>query len=166
MRPLPDPAKAVLGPAEEAEILVQSIEWAVVEADAYGTALEQANVFLGYLFCAYCCLVVFLLAMFYGADLCLRYVSSRKSQCSAIAPRHAPAITGSYWYARRMCGRISPATFRLRVLECDFYLTMFASHMIQRSYLIGCPLSLPYALFFFFLENVIFSNTGLFLNMC
>ena len=46
------------------------------------------------------------LAMFYGADLCLRYVSSRKSQCSAFAPRHAPAITGSYWYARRMCGRI------------------------------------------------------------
>ena len=82
-----------------------------------------------------CCLSS--LAMFYGADLCLRYVSSRKSQCSAFAPRHAPAITGSYWYARRMCGRISPATFRLRVLECDFYLTMFASHMIQRSYLIG-----------------------------
>jgi hypothetical protein len=54
MRPLPDPAKAVLEPAEEAEILVQSIEWAVVEADAYGTALEQANFIPRYLLCAYC----------------------------------------------------------------------------------------------------------------
>jgi nuclear pore complex protein Nup107 len=48
--PLPDLAKAVLEPPEEAEILlVRSIEWTVVEEDTYDTALEQANVILRYL---------------------------------------------------------------------------------------------------------------------
>ncbi|KAH9989542.1 107-domain-containing protein [Russula vinacea] len=48
--PLPDLAKATLEPPEEAEILlVRSIEWTVVEADTYDTALEQANVILRYL---------------------------------------------------------------------------------------------------------------------
>jgi nuclear pore complex protein Nup107 len=53
--PLPDLAKAAaLEPAEEAEILlVRSIEWTVVEEDTYDTALEQANVILRYLLCAY-----------------------------------------------------------------------------------------------------------------
>jgi nuclear pore complex protein Nup107 len=51
--PLPDLAKATLEPAEEAEILlVRSIEWTVVEADTYDTALEQANVILRHLLCA------------------------------------------------------------------------------------------------------------------
>jgi len=48
--PLPDLAKAVLDPPEEAEILlVRSIEWTVVETDTYDTALEQANVILRHL---------------------------------------------------------------------------------------------------------------------
>lgn len=48
--PLPGLAKAALEPAEEAEmLLVRSIEWTVVEADTYDTALEQANVILRYL---------------------------------------------------------------------------------------------------------------------
>jgi nuclear pore complex protein Nup107 len=52
--PLPDLAKAAVEPAEEAEILlVRSIEWTVVEEDTYDTALEQANVILRYLLCAY-----------------------------------------------------------------------------------------------------------------
>jgi hypothetical protein len=48
--PLPDLAKAALNPTEEAKILVvQSIEWMVIEED---TALEQTNVILRYLLCA------------------------------------------------------------------------------------------------------------------
>ena len=48
--PLPDLSKTALGHAEEAEmLLVRSIEWTVVEADTYDTALEQANVILRYL---------------------------------------------------------------------------------------------------------------------
>ena len=64
---LPDLAKAAVEPPEEAEILlVRSIEWTVVEEDTYDTALEQANVILRYLLCAY----LLSLAMFYGADVC------------------------------------------------------------------------------------------------
>jgi nuclear pore complex protein Nup107 len=48
--PLPDLSKTALEHAEEAEmLLVRSIEWTVVEADTYDTALEQANVILRYL---------------------------------------------------------------------------------------------------------------------
>ena len=47
---LPNLAKVVQEPAEEAEmLLVRSIEWTVVESETYDTALEQANVILRYL---------------------------------------------------------------------------------------------------------------------
>ena len=46
---LPNLAKAVQEPAEEAEmLLVRSIEWTVVESETYDTALEQTNVILKY----------------------------------------------------------------------------------------------------------------------
>jgi hypothetical protein len=41
-------------------------------------------------------------------------------------------------------GEKSPATFRWRVLECDFYMTKLDCHMTpwtQRSVVIGCPLN-------------------------
>jgi Nuclear pore protein 84 / 107 len=67
--PLPDLAKATLEPPEEAEILlVRSIEWTVVEADTYDTALEQANVILRYLlgahllYCLVLCFTVLILS--------------------------------------------------------------------------------------------------------
>jgi nuclear pore complex protein Nup107 len=48
--PLPDLSKTAFERAEESEmLLVRSIEWTVVEADTYDTALEQANVILRYL---------------------------------------------------------------------------------------------------------------------
>jgi len=54
--PLPDLSK-------HAEILlVRSIEWTVVEADTYDTALEQANIILRYLLSAR--LVFFFLVVF------------------------------------------------------------------------------------------------------
>ena len=95
--PFLDMAKAALEPPEEAEILlVRSIEWTVVEEDTYDTALEQANVILRYLLCAYLLSCLSSPAAFYGTDICLRCVSSRKSQCGSFASRHAPSRTGSY----------------------------------------------------------------------
>ena len=56
--PLPDLFKTALEHAEEAEmLLVRSIEWTVIEADTYDTALEQANVILRYLLGARACCV-------------------------------------------------------------------------------------------------------------
>ena len=92
--PLPDSSKTALEHAEEAEtLLVRSIEWTVVEADSYDTALEQANVILRYLLGAR--LLRFFLAIAYSHH---RVLSSRKGQRSAFAPRHA--ISGISCYQR------------------------------------------------------------------
>jgi nuclear pore complex protein Nup107 len=68
--PLPDLAKAALEAAEEAEILlVRSIEWTVVEADTYDTALEQANVILRYLLGTHSLSCLASSHVFYDADI-------------------------------------------------------------------------------------------------
>ncbi len=68
--PLPDLAKAALEAAEEAEILlVRSIEWTVVEADTYDTALEQSNVILRYLLGTYSLSCLVSSHVLYDADI-------------------------------------------------------------------------------------------------
>jgi hypothetical protein len=109
--PLPDLAKTALEPAEEAEILpVRSIKWTIVEED---TALEQTNVILRYLLCAYLLSCLSFLAMFYGADICLRCVSLRSdSEPQALlptgrlpfaSPRIADCGTRTECFLTRLC---------------------------------------------------------------
>ena len=107
--PLPNLAKATLEQAEEAELLlVRSIEWTVVEADTYDTALEQANVILRYLLGAHPSRCAFTARAVHLTYLCFYFIfgSSWKGQRGAHAPRHAPAGIGSYWDARGARGRI------------------------------------------------------------
>ena len=84
--PLPDLANATLEPPEEAEILlVRSIEWTVVEADTYDTALEQANVILRHLLGAHLSRSVF-----HGTDMstsCQLAEGSMWRVCSLICSR-------------------------------------------------------------------------------
>jgi nuclear pore complex protein Nup107 len=96
--PLPDLANAAVEPAEEAEILlVRSIEWTVVEEDTYDTALEQANVILRYLLCAYLlsCLLLpcFTVLMFFYVVLARGRVNVARLLLDMLPPELAAIST-------------------------------------------------------------------------
>ena len=97
---LPDLAQATLEPPEEAEILlVRSIEWTVVEADTYDTALEQANVILRYLLGAYCLVLCFTVLTL--SALCKPAEGSMWRVCSSTCSRRNWRLSARPKSARR-----------------------------------------------------------------